>query len=254
VTAADAAPDAGVRRVAAWVREARSAVALTGAGISVDSGIPDFRSAGGLWEQFDPMEYATIQAFARAPEKVWTMVREMNAVIRAARPNEGHLALARLESAGKLAAIVTQNIDNLHQDAGSREVIEFHGNGRRLICLECGRRISAADAPRDQDPPRCTCARRPVLKPDVVFFGEMIPPEAVARANRAVMRCDLLLVVGTSGLVSPASEIPGIARRSGARIAEINLEPTPLTGTVAHESLRGSASVLLPRIADLALA
>ena len=243
--------DAAIRRIAGWVRDARKVVALTGAGISVDSGIPDFRGPGGLWDRFDPMEYATLAAFLSRPEKVWEMIREMNAVIGAARPNPGHLALARLEAMGKLAAIVTQNIDNLHQEAGSRTVIEFHGNGRHLVCLECGRRVAADQAPRAEFPPRCSCPRQPVLKPDVVFFGEMIPQEAGTRAQAEAMGCDVMLVIGTSAVVAPASGIPWIARKSGAMVAEINLEPTPLTGSVAHESAWGSASEILPRIVDL---
>ena len=244
-------PDDAVRQIAGWVRDGRKVVALTGAGISVDSGIPDFRGAGGLWDRFDPMEYATLDAFLRRPEKVWEMIRAMNAVIEAARPNPGHLALARLEAMGRLASIVTQNIENLHQEAGSRTVIEFHGNGKTLVCLECGRRVAAAEVSRDEFPPRCSCLRQPVLKPDVVFFGEMIPAEANSRAQAEATGCDVMLVVGTSAVVAPASSIPWIARRNGAMVAEINLEPTPLTGNVAHVSAWGSASEILPRIADL---
>lgn len=234
-----------------WINQARRVVALTGAGLSVDSGIPDFRSSSGLWERFDPMEYATIDAFHSHPEKVWEMIGAMNRLLDRADPNPGHFGLARLEKAGKLQAIITQNIDNLHQEAGNTNVIEFHGNGRRLVCLECRRSFSIRTFPADRIPPRCNCGRgRTILKPDVIFFGEMIPAEANLRAHQEARTCDVMLVVGTSAVVMPAADLPAVARRSGSKVIEINLEETPLTGAVAHLSIRGSTSEILPRLAD----
>jgi len=232
----------------------RRAAALTGAGISVDSGIPDFRSPGGLWDRFDPFEYATIQAFVANPEKVWVMLKEMNTVVTDARPNAGHQALAELEDMGVLRAIITQNIDNLHQDAGSRQVIEFHGNVRQLLCLRCRRLYPAAEAEAralatGEFPPRCPDDGR-ILKPDVVLFGEGIPPEASSAAQIEAEQCDVMLVIGTSATVFPASSIPMIARANGAKIIEVNITATALTGAIAHVSVLGSSTAVLPRLVE----
>ena len=143
-------------------------LALTGAGVSVESGIPDFRSAEGLWSKFDPAEYATIQAFRANPEKVWEMLRAMDEVVSQAKPNMAHLGMGELEDMGCLHCIITQNVDNLHQAGGSRDVIEYHGNSSTLSCLWCGRKYPATEK-RNENPPRCECQK--ILKPDVIFFG-----------------------------------------------------------------------------------
>ncbi|HUU03120.1 MAG TPA: NAD-dependent deacylase [Myxococcota bacterium] len=237
-------------KVAEKLAAGGGSVAFTGAGISVESGIPDFRSAGGLWDKFDPMEYATIEAFLRDPERVWEMLREMDDLLKAAEPNPAHLALARLEQLGVLAGVITQNVDNLHQRAGSREVIEFHGNGKRLVCLRCKRSLDAAEAHRRREeefPPRCPDCRD-ILKPDVVFFGEPIPKAASIGAMRLAQSAPVMLVVGTSALVAPASYLPVVAKKTGALIVEINREHTVLTGDLADVSLRGRAGELLPRL------
>jgi len=222
--------------------------ALTGAGVSTESGIPDFRSHGGLWEKYDPMEYATIDAFRRDPEKVWVMIKDMNALLEDAEPNPAHTGLARLEELGVLAGIVTQNIDNLHQEGGSKNVIEFHGNGRRLVCLKCNAAQDAEKARANWDkefPPRCPeCGY--ILKPDVVFFGEPIPPQASARAMELAQGVSVLLVVGTSATVAPASYIPMVARKTGAAIVEINIENTVLSEGFADYTLLGKAGETLP--------
>jgi len=243
-----------LQEVARILADAGWIAALTGAGSSVDSGIPDFRSPGGLWDRFDPMEYATIDAFVENPEKVWTMLKEMNALISSAKPNPGHTALAELERMGLLKAIITQNIDNLHQEAGSREVIEFHGNGNQLVCLKCGSRYSAAEVAerlaRGADwPPECPNDAH-VLKPNVIFFGEAIPLEASHQARLQAARCDAMLVVGTSAMVFPASSIPQLARQSGAVVVEINKTTTQLTRTVAQYTLQGSSSDILPELVE----
>lgn len=222
-------------------------VALTGAGISVESGIPAFRGAQGLWERYDPMEYAHIDAFRANPGKVWQMLKELRALIVQARPNPAHLALAEMERLGRLKAIITQNVDNLHQAAGSSEVIEFHGNGATLICLDCRRRFARAEVSLEELPPRCDCGG--VLKPEVVFFGEMIPAKTYDRAVQAASSCDLMMVIGTSAQVAPASQMPWLALRSGAKVVEFNLEPTELTGRAAHYTLLGLASEVLPLVA-----
>ncbi len=239
-----------VRAVADLLREGR-VVALTGAGISVDSGIPDFRSAGGLWERYDPATYATIDAFRRDPDRVWMMLREMDDVIRRARPNAGHHALAAMERAGLLEAVVTQNVDNLHQEAGSRRVVEFHGNARRIECVSCGGAALAESVGSGPGAPRCgRCGG--VLRPMVVFFGEPIPPAAMREAAESAAACRTMLVVGTSATVAPASMLPLLARRSGARLVEVNIEPTCLSA-LADVSVTGrSATEVLPEIAATA--
>ncbi|MBI5118053.1 NAD-dependent deacylase [Candidatus Poribacteria bacterium] len=236
-----------IERAAEKIASARKAVALTGAGISVDSGIPAFRGTQGLWDKYDPMEYATIDAFVANPVKIWTMLRELGDLIGGAKPNGGHAGLAELESLGKLSSIVTQNVDGLHQAAGSSSVIEFHGNGRRLICLSCKRRYDREQIPMDSFPPMCVCFN--VLKPDVVFFGELIPMHALMAAHAEVEECDLMLVVGTSAQVEPAASLPYSAKSRGATIIEINPEPTPLTHNIADIAIHESATNALPAIA-----
>jgi NAD-dependent deacetylase len=224
--------------------------ALTGAGVSTESGIPDFRSSGGLWEKFDPMEYGTIDAFLRTPEKVWEMIKEMNALLESAGPNPAHTGLARLEELGVLSGIITQNIDNLHQEGGSKNVIEFHGNGRRLVCLKCNARIDSGEARarrEEEFPPRCPACRA-ILKPDVVFFGEAIPPQASARAMQLAQGTSVLLVAGTSAVVAPASYIPVVARKMGAVIVEINLEHTVLSRGFADYTVIGKAGEVIPAL------
>jgi NAD-dependent deacetylase len=232
------------QELAGIIRRHPRVVALTGAGISVESGIPDFRSAGGLWERFDPMEYAHIQAFRRHPAKVWQLLKEMDETITRARPNPAHYALAELEARGFLAGIITQNVDNLHQAAGSKRVVEYHGNALVFVCDNCRGHHPRETLDFSRSPLYCLCGG--LIRPDVVFFGEAIPPAAQADAEELAQHCDLLLVIGTSGEVAPASYIPAIAKEWHAVIVEVNLEPTRLTFSLAHHFLRGSAGKLLP--------
>ena len=240
-----------IKKAAEDIVASRKTIALTGAGISVESGIPDFRSAGGLWSRYDPEEYAHISAFEANPVKVWQMLQEMMALVMNAEPNPAHIALAELEGMGLLSAVVTQNVDGLHQKGGSKEVIEFHGSNRWLICLACGDRREAASFPFPFDiiPPRCPRCDA-VLKPDVVFFGEPIPGEAHTRSFAEAATCDLVLVVGTSAMVYPAAGIPTTAKQNGAKVIEINTEPTPLTGVVSDYLIQGSAGEILPKIVE----
>lgn len=236
-----------ISQAAALLRQNRRAIALTGAGISVDSGIPDFRSPGGLWTKYEPMEYATIEAFRRDPEKVWQMLLEVDALVRDAQPNPGHRALADLERLGVLEAIVTQNIDGLHQRAGSQIVVEFHGGSHRLRCLSCDRTWNASEMARDQVP-RCDQCQV-ALKPDIVFFGEAIGRQDLTDAMQLAGQCKAVLVVGTSATVSPASEVPVLAKRQGAVLLEFNLEKTPLSD-LADVCVLGSASETLPLLVE----
>jgi NAD-dependent deacetylase len=235
-------------RVTEVLKKTRKAVALTGAGISVESGIPAFRGSQGLWDRYDPMEYAHIEAFLANPGKVWRMLVELGALVESAKPNPAHLALAQLEEMGHLKAIITQNIDALHQQAGNREVIEFHGNGQRLICLTCGRTYTTATLDLTRLPPRCAC--RGLIKPDVVFFGEPIPIEASQRAFQLSQDCDVMLVVGTSAVVAPASNLPFVAKQHGAVIVEVNLERTHLSQTISDFVLEASASQALTALVE----
>jgi NAD-dependent deacetylase len=232
--------------LAAIIRRHSRVVALTGAGISVESGIPSFRGAGGLWDRYDPMEYAHIQAFRRHPAKVWQLLKELDATITRARPNPAHYALAALEAKGFLIGIITQNVDNLHQAAGSKRVVEYHGNARRFICDTCKGQHPRETLDFSHPPLYCLCGG--LVRPDVVFFGEAIPAAAQQEAEDLAQHCDLLLVIGTSGEVAPASYIPNIAKAWNAVIVESNLEPTRLTDNLAAHFLPGSAGEMLPRV------
>ena len=206
------------QELAGIIRRHPRVVALTGAGISVESGIPDFRSAGGLWSRFDPMEYAYIRAFRTNPAKVWAMLKEMDAVITRARPNPAHYALAELEAKGFLTGIITQNVDNLHQAAGSKRVVEYHGNALHFVCDNCRGHHPRETLDFSRTPLYCLCGG--LIRPDVVFFGEAIPPAAQAEAEELAQHCDLMIVIGTSGEVAPASYIPAIAKEWNAVIVE----------------------------------
>jgi len=234
------------RKLAELILQSRNVVALTGAGISVESGIPDFRSADGLWSRFDPLEYATIHAFRKNPAKVWELLQEMDRIITAARPNPAHLALAELEAQGKLLGVITQNVDNLHQAAGSQKVVEYHGNAHRFVCNTCRGQHPRETLDFEQTPLYCHCGG--LIRPDVVFFGEPIPPAAREEAEDLASSCDLLLIIGTSGEVSPANYLPQIAKDHGALIVENNLEPTRLTRSVTDYFLPGKAGEMWPEI------
>jgi NAD-dependent deacetylase len=208
-------------------RAARLPVVLTGAGISVESGIPDFRSSGGLWTQFAPDEYATLEVFLRNPEKAWQLYRAMGEVLEGKKPNEAHCALARLEQAGFLHGVITQNIDGLHQSAGSRTVLEIHGEHQHLQCIRCGELEEAArEHYRSRCPPVCReCGA--VLKPNVVLFGEAV--RSLDEIHHLLHQCDLLMVVGTSAQVYPAATLPDRVRENNGLIYEFNVEETTLT-------------------------
>jgi NAD-dependent deacetylase len=217
-------------------------IALTGAGISTESGIPDFRSVGGLWSIYSPEEYATISAFMEDPEKVWMMFREMDEMLSASKPNKAHLGMGELERLGYLHYIITQNVDSLHQAGGSENVIEYHGHSRSLSCLRCGSRYTAEEK-RGEYLPKCRCGD--ILKPDVVLFGEGIPIEALNRSFQMASSARALMIVGTSALISPANAIPISAKQNGAKLIEINTERTHLTDTVTDVFIQGKAGKII---------
>jgi NAD-dependent deacetylase len=228
---------AAVERLAALVRGAGSVVALTGAGISVPSGIPDFRSPGtGLWENVDPMEVAHIDVFRRDPERFWHFYGDRFASLRDKQPNGAHHALVELERRGHLDAVITQNIDTLHRRAGTREVVEVHGSIDSASCGACGATfevdaVRARLAGDEVGVPRCDCAHP--LKPDVVLFGEFLPVEALERAHQLALQADLLLCVGTSLEVHPVAGLPEVTRQAGGEVAIVTQGPTPVDGLAA---------------------
>ena len=236
------------REAAETLAARRNAVALTGAGISVESGIPMFRGTQGMWEKYDPMEYATIGAFLRDPEKVWEMLSEMVEVLSRAVPNPAHFGLAEMGKRGLLRSIITQNVDGLHQAAGSQRVIEFHGSAGELICLSCWNRYSSREKIRDGIPPRCECGR--ILKPNLVLFGEPIPWKAQEDAESEAETCSVLLVIGTSAQVAPACDIPRLSKKKGAAIIEINPEETPLTRTITDLYIPENAGPAISRLLE----
>lgn len=232
------------------ITRARTIVASTGAGISTESGIPDFRSAGGIWERYPVEEYATIEAFMANPSKIWKFWRELAAELGVVQPNPGHFALAELEEFGKLSAVITQNVDNLHQTAGSRRVIEYHGNNRRLRCLNCGRTADFSVA-EGTGVPHCVCTG--IYKPDVVLFGELIPQQALLKAQAYAQTAEVVIIVGTSAQVYPAAQLPYIAKENGAFIIECNLEETDFTRSITDVFLQGKAGTMLPLLAEAIL-
>lgn len=224
-------------------------VALTGSGISAESGVPTFRDAQtGLWARYDPQELATPEAFARDPELVWNWYAWRRNLVEDARPNAGHRALADLERRAPDFSLVTQNVDGLHQEAGSSNVVELHGNIRRTRCPV--EDITVETAETDQFPPLCPNCGSP-LRPDVVWFGEALPAEGLRVASEAARSCDLLLSVGTSGLVYPAASLPYETLESGATVVEVNPDPTPLSA-LADFAVRGRAGEVLPRLVGAA--
>ena len=239
--------DALIHRAVDHLKAARQAAALTGAGISIESGIPPFRGKGGLWEKFDPMEVAHIDALLADPARVWqVLVKDLKDIVDRARPNDGHKGLARLETMGILKTVITQNIDGLHQLAGNTDVIEFHGTFAWQRCMQCEHRVETRKVDASVLPPRCACGG--ILRPDAVFFGEMIPPVALWRSQEIASHCDVMLVVGTSAIVQPAASMPIIAKQSGAVVIEINPEPTPLTGVISNYLIPGKAGDIMNRI------
>jgi NAD-dependent deacetylase len=232
--------------LASLIRDRGPAVVLTGAGMSTESGIPDFRSASGVWAEVDPFEVASIDAFRRDPLRVWRWYGPRIGGLLAAEPNAGHVALAALERAGHVRAVVTQNIDLLHTRAGSADVVEVHGSIARFPCLACGG-VETLDAVLAQletrEAPLCgSCAE--IVKPGVVMFGELLPEAAIERAERFARESGLLLVVGSSLQVWPVAGLPGTTVRAGGALAILNFGETPYDGSAELVVRRPSALVL----------
>lgn len=231
------------------LRSAQRIIALTGAGISAESGIPTFRDPqSGLWAKYDPTQLATVEAFERHPKLVWDWYEWRREMCRRVKPNAGHYALAEMARRFPTWVIITQNIDGLHHLAGSPDVIELHGNLQRNKCSREGIVINRAEARAASEGmlacPRCGA----YLRPDVVWFDETLPRDALERAFREATQCDVFFSIGTSGLVEPAASLPRLAKRAGAFLVEINLEETPLSA-IADVVLRGKAGEILPELA-----
>lgn len=244
-----------IQEAARLLRQARHAVVFTGAGISTPSGVPDFQSHGtGLWRRFDPMEVASIDVFRRNPEKFYGWLRPLLGQIWTAKPNVAHATLARLEAAGIVKALITQNIDDLHQRAGSKNIYEVHGSLRSMTCPRCRAVYSAVDfreaLASDNALPRCLKCQS-VLKPDIVLYGEMLPAATWMGAEEHCRRADVILVAGSSLTVYPAASLPEIALESGARLIINNRTPTPLDET-ADVLIRADVADALPEIDRLA--
>jgi NAD-dependent deacetylase len=234
----------------AALRSATAIAVLTGAGISAESGVPTFRDAQtGLWSKYDPLELATPEAFRRDPKLVWDWYAWRRAMVAEARPNPGHRALAEMEARVSKFTLITQNVDGLHRQAGSRNVIELHGNIQRTKCFDEDA-IVEAWPDTGETPPRCPrCGG--LLRPDVVWFGESLPSQALADAVYAAQSCDVFFSIGTSALVQPAASLPHRAIARGRVIVEVNPDPTPLSREVPPEhlyTLRGKAGEILPAL------
>jgi NAD-dependent deacetylase len=235
----DSTPD--LSRYLEIVRSAARCAVFTGAGVSAESGMPTFRGENGLWKEYRAEELATPEAFARNPDLVYEWYDYRRGIVAGVEPNPGHEALARAEALFEEFTLITQNVDGLHQEAGSSKVIELHGNIRRDRCNVCGR--------KREDPGASVCACGGPWRPDVVWFGESLPLGAMEEAFRAVATADLVFTAGTSTQVYPAAQIPYAAREHGAWVVEINPEPTPFT-PLADLSIRGPSGEWLPRLLD----
>ncbi len=219
--------------------------ALTGAGISAESGVATFRGKGGIWQKFKPEELASMDAFMRNPELVWEWYEYRRRIVNSVKPNAGHYVLAEMEQSFAHFSISTQNVDGLHQQAGSKNVYELHGNILRNRCSICNRLVGEVAFEKGKLLPRCDCGG--MLRPDVVWFGEMLPAEVLEASFTDAAQADVYLSIGTSAVVFPAAMLPNEAKRNGAFVVEINLEPTPISREV-DESILGKSGEILPAL------
>lgn len=231
------------------LKNASYVVVFTGAGISVESGIPPFRGPDGLWNKVDP-SFLELENFFRDPVTSWRLIKEIfYDFIGSAHPNSAHIAVARMEKVGIVKSVITQNIDNLHQEAGSCRVIEYHGTTQRLVCLQCGKTWKLADVDLSDPPPFCIrCGG--MLKPDFIFFGEGIPRDASIESAQEALHADVMLVIGTTGEVMPACALPLAAKKNNACIIEVNVTPSRYTNQITDIFLHGPAGTICNQLAD----
>ena len=223
-------------------------VFLTGAGVSAESGVPTFRSVDGFWEKFKPEELAHFNSFIKNPALVQAWYQHRVEIVNNVKPNKGHMAMASMESKVATCVVITQNVDNLHQRAGSREVIELHGNILRNYCIDCGMQFDGGLCTENGETTLCKCGG--LVRPDVVWFGEMLPANSFRMAEKHARKCDLFISVGTSGVVYPAAGLPGLAKSSGAFLVEINTEVTDLS-SLMDVTFQGKSGEILPRLMSL---
>jgi NAD-dependent deacetylase len=236
-----------IKKAAELIINSDYTVAFTGAGISVESGIPPFRGDDGLWSEYDPM-ILDLNRYYYGSEESWPVIKRLFFdFFGSAKPNTAHKILAEWETSGLLQTIITQNIDNLHQEAGSKSVYEYHGNSRQFICLECGKYQLLKDTKLISTAPLCVSCGG-LLKPDFIFFGEQIPEPAASQSVKAAQKANVFIIIGTSGEVIPASNIPFLAKKSGAKIIEINTEEGRFTDAISDIFLQGKAGSILPEI------
>jgi NAD-dependent deacetylase len=240
--------DSKITKSAELLKKSKHAVVFTGAGISTESGIPPFRGEGGIWNKYNP-NALDINYFYSNTEASWKVIREIfYEFLDNIQPNPAHIFVADWEKKGFVKAVITQNIDGLHQKAGSRTVYEFHGTACEMVCLTCGKKISSKYVNTEKLPPHCPLCNTGILKPDFIFFGEGIPQEAYKKSFEHADLADLVIVIGTSGEVFPAAYIPEKAKKHGAKIIEINPNPSKFTETITDIFLQGSASEILKAV------
>jgi NAD-dependent deacetylase len=238
-----------IEEAAKILRESKYTIAFTGAGISVESGIPPFRGKDGLWNKYNP-EVLDLSFYLESPDESWVVIREIfYDFFKDTKPNKAHEVLARMEKQGLLHSVITQNIDNLHYQAGNKIVHEFHGNSKRLKCLRCGETYPAQEFNLQVIPPRCKADNEP-LKPDFIFFGEGIPQDAYANAFADAEKAQVCLIIGSTGEVVPASHVPRTAKQNGAVIIEINPEVSQFTSQVTDIHLKGKAGEVLAQLEE----
>jgi NAD-dependent deacetylase len=239
-----------IKAIASQLKNSKYIVAFTGAGISAESGIPTYRGEGGLWTRYDPNLYANINYFLQNPTYYWNFFKDVRyPILKKVKPNKAHVALAEMEAKGNLKTVITQNIDGLHQHAGSSTVIELHGTTRTIVCMDCSKKYTQDEAfskLEETIPPLCSECQG-ILRPDVIFFGEMLRPEILKQAYTEVETCDFLLAVGSSLVVFPAADIPVRAKRKGANLAIINKGSTPLD-SMADYVIDDAAGAVLSQI------
>ncbi len=236
-----------IKEAVRCIKESNYTTAFTGAGISVESGIPPFRGEKGLWNKYDP-QVLDLHYFHSNPKESWTVIKEIfYDFFGNAKPNDAHLGLAKLEEQNKLKSIITQNIDNLHQEAGSKIIHEFHGNSKKLICTSCSFTATVSTISLDKVPVLCPECNH-LIKPDFIFFGEGIPPQAYQNSIEAAQKSEVMIVIGTTGEVMPACQMPIVAKQNGATIIEINTEESKFTHTITDIFLQGKASEIMNEI------
>lgn len=239
-----------IRNAVEVIINSKHITAFTGAGISVESGIPSYRGEGGLWTKYDT-KVLDLNYFYNNPKDAWEVIREIfYDYFGKAKPNPAHFALAKLEQESNLKAIITQNIDNLHYEAGNKNVYEFHGNSKIMLCTKCGKKHKVENVKLDKLPPKCSACGG-LLKPDFVFFGEGIPQDAYTKSFAEAEKADVFILIGVTGLVEPAASIPRIAKQKGATIIEINPQRTAYTETITDIFLQGKAGEVMIQLNEM---